>query len=85
MGAKVNQYVFVTVFIVAVSTLFRGNFSYPNNADPVALKKFESPINFRIANSYQLLTETILDNYCPYTDFCGGWILNLAGKSVRKR
>ena len=85
MGAKVNQYVLVTVFIVTVSTLTRGKFSYSNNADTVALKKFESPIYFGIAISDQWLTETILENYCPNLEFGGVWILNLAGKSVRKR
>ena len=85
MGAKVNQYVLVTVFIVAVSTLTRGNFSHSNNADHVPSKKFESPINFSIAKSDQWLTETILENHCPNLEFGGGWILNLAGKSVRKR
>ena len=78
MGAKVNQYVLVTVFIVAVSTLTRGNFS-------CSKKKFESPINCSIANSHQWLTETMLENYCSNLEFGGGWILNLAGKSVRKR
>ena len=83
---KSHKYVFVTLLVLVI---FRrkhttGHFSCFENANSAGLR-FESPISFSLDTSDKCLDELNYEKYCPKLEFSEGWIVKLAGKSVRKR